>query len=185
MNKMQVEEIKKKIQLAIKAVADVEEPFRNKAFEVVLSRLLEEPEVKGRPSPVPMTLKGAKTLNEKIARFAKKVNLDVDKLKDIFEFKEDKPVFIAKVEGTDGEKQGKASQCLLIVFDEIYEKDWLETSILRQMLDDYGIPLANLARNLTNQKEIFRKMGQKQATKYKLTGLGKKKASELIRELAI
>lgn len=182
---MQVKEIKNKIQLAIQAVVDVEEPFKTKAFEVVLSRLLEEPEAKGRPSPVQTTLKEAKTLNEKIARFAKKVNLDVDKLKDVFEFKEDKPLFIAKVEGTNAEKQVKFSQCLLVVFDEIYERDWLETSILRQMLDDYGISLANLARNLTNRKEIFRKMGQTQATKYKLTGQGKKKALELIRELAV
>jgi hypothetical protein len=109
----------------------------------------------------------------------------VDKLKDVFEFKEDKPVFIAKLEGTTAKKQVKLSQCLLVVFDELYGNDWLETSILRQILDDYGIPLTNLARNLTNQKEIFRKMGQKQATKYKLTGQGKKKALELIRELAV
>lgn len=182
---MQVKEIKNKIQLAIQAVADVEEPFKTKAFEVVLSRLLEEPEAKGRPSPVQITFKEAKTLDEKIVRFAKKANLDVDKLKDVFEFKEDKPIFIAKVEGTDVEKQVKFSQCLLVVFDEIYEKEWLEASILRQMLDDFGTPLANLARNLTNQKEIFRKMGPKQATKYKLTGQGKKKALELIRELAV
>lgn len=182
---MQVKEIKNKIQLATQAVADVEEPFKTKAFEVVLSRLLEEPEAKERPSLAQTTLKEAKSLDEKIVRFAKKASLDVDKLTDVFEFKEDKPVFIARVEGTDAEKQVKISQCLLIMFSEMYEKDWLETLSLRKMLDDYGIPLANLARNLKRQKGIFRKMGQKQATKYKLTGQGKKKALELIRELAV
>jgi hypothetical protein len=69
---MQVKEIKNKIQLAIQAVADVEEPFKTKAFEVVLSRLLEKPEVKGRPSPNQIALKEAKTWMKKLQDLQKK-----------------------------------------------------------------------------------------------------------------
>ena len=187
---MQTEQIKNKIKMAIDAVSDVEEPFKIKAFEVILSKLLEESEEMihhlATPSPKSTTqgnLKGAKTL-ERIASFAKRCNLNAAQLRDAIEFKEDVPMFIEKVEGSDAEKQVKASQCLLATYENVYQRDWIEASTLRQNLADSGVPLANLARSLKSQKEIFRKIGKKKNTKYKLTGLGKKKAYQLIRKLA-
>lgn len=130
-------------------------------------------------------LKAAKPLEEKIARFAKRCNLNVTQLTDVIEFKEDAPVFIGKVEGSDAEKQVKTSQCLLATYENVYERDWIDASTLRQNLADSSVPLANLARSLKSQKEMFRRIGKKKNTQYKLTGLGKKKAYELIRKSVV
>lgn len=187
-----MKQIKNKIKTAIEAVSDIEEPFKTKAFEVILSKLLEKSEETGQPTATPsptsttlVTLKGEKTVEERIVRFAKRCNLSVTELRDVIESEEDGPIFIGKIEGTDAEKQVKASQCLLATYENVHQRDWIEASMLSQNLADSGVPLANLARSLKSQKEIFRKMGKKKKnTKYKLTGLGKKKAYELIRKLA-
>jgi len=141
-SKTQVEEIKEKIQLAIQAVADVKEPFKTKAFEVILSTLLKKPEAEVHAAPPPSTkviTKGAKTLNQKIAEFANEANVEVSKLKDIFEFEEDKPIFIGRVEGSEAEKQVQISKCLLVSYKSVYGKDWVEASFLSKALDDYGV----------------------------------------------
>ena len=189
MNKMQVEEIKEKIRLAIQAVADVEEPFKTKAFEVVLSTLLKKPEAEGPPSPPPSsartTTKVPRTVDQKIAKFAKEANFEVSKLKDLFEFEEDKPIFIGRVEGNEAEKQVQISKCLLLAYRSVYGKNWVETSFLSKALDDYGVgSLGNLATNLRKHEEEFRAKGHHRWKQYKLTQQGRKNALDLIRQLS-
>lgn len=188
MNKMQVEEIKEKIQLAIQAVADVEEPFKTKAFEVILSTLLKKPETEGRAPPPPSTrviTKEAKTLDQKIAKFANEADVEVSKLRDIFEFEEDKPIFIGRVEGSEAEKQVQISECLLVAYKSVYGKAWVKASLLSEALDDYGVgSLANLAANLGKCEEEFRAKGQRRGRQYKLTQQGIKNALDLIRQLS-
>jgi hypothetical protein len=175
-SKTQVEEIKEKIQLAIQAVADVEEPFKTKAFEVILSALLKKPKV---------IIKGATTLDQKIAEFANEANVEVSKLDDIFEFGEDKPIFIGRVEGSEIEKQVQISRCLLAAYESVYGKDWVGSSILWKALDDYGVgALANLAKNLGKYEDEFRAKGQRRGRQYKLTQQGRKNALDLIRQLS-
>lgn len=185
---MQVEEIKERIQLAIQAVADVEEPFKTKAFEVILSALLKQPETERRPATplsAKVIAKGAKTLDEKIANFANEANVEVRKLKDIFEFDEDKPMFIGKVEGSEAEKKVQISKCLLVAYKIVYRKDWVDASFLSKALDDYGVrSLANLAANLGKCEEEFRAKGKGRGRQYKLTQQGRKNALDLIRQLS-
>ena len=185
---MQVEEIKEKIQLAIQAVADVKEPFKTKAFEVILSTLLKKPEAEGHVTQRPSTkviAKGAKTLDQKIAEFANETNIEIRKLKDVFEFDEDKPIFIGRVEGSEAEKQAQISKCLLIAYKSVYRKDWVEASFLSRALDDYGVrSLKNLATNLGKLKDEFRTKGQSRWKQYKLTQQGRKTALDLIRQLS-
>ena len=188
MSKTQVEEIKEKIQLAIQAVADVEEPFKTKAFEVILSTLLKKPEAEERaaqPPPTKVITKGAKTLDRKIATFANEANVGVSKLKDIFEFEEDKPIFIGRVEGSEAEKQVQISRCLLAAYKTVYGKAWVKASLLSEALDDYGIgSLANLAANLGKCEEEFRAKGQRRGRQYKLTQQGIQNALDAIRQLS-
>jgi hypothetical protein len=187
-SKTQVEEIKKKIQLAIQAVADVEEPFKTKAFEVILSTLLKKSEAEERvtpPSSTKVITKGAKTLDQKIAAFANEANVEASKLKDIFEFEEDKPIFIGNVEGSEAEKQVQISKCLIVAYKNVYGKAWVKVALLSEALDDYGVgSLANLAANLGKCEEEFRAKGQRRGRQYKLTQQGIKNALDLIRQLS-
>jgi hypothetical protein len=187
--KTQVEEIKKKIQVAIQTVEDIEEPFKIKAFEVVLSNLLtttKREEVRGiAPPPIKVKTKGTKTLDQKIAELAKAANVDTSKMKDVFEFEEDNIIFIGKVEGKEVEKQVKISECLLAAYKVVYGKTWVETSILWKALNDYGVgSLANLAKNLGKCTSDIRTKGKARGTKYKLTQQGYENALALIKELS-
>jgi len=189
MNKMQVEEIKEKIELAIQAVADVEEPFKTKAFEVILSMLLKKPETERHAAPSPTSTKTitkkAKPFDQKIVAFANEANVEVGRLNDVFEFEEDKPIFIGRVEGSEAEKQVQISKCLLAAYKRVYGKAWVKTSLLSEALDDYGVgSLANLAANLGKCEEEFRAKGQFRGRQYKLTQQGMKNALDLIRQLS-
>jgi len=76
---LEIEEIKKQIDIAIKAVKGLEEPFRTKAFEVILAKLIELPiqaKVKESQKPLeeviteppPPQISGAKTCREAIIK---------------------------------------------------------------------------------------------------------------------
>ncbi|TET26556.1 MAG: hypothetical protein E3J73_04325 [Candidatus Bathyarchaeum sp.] len=188
MSEMQIEEIKEKINQAIKAVADVEEPFRTKAFEIVLSTLLEgsviKTSIKSRSSTETSTRR-TNTLNQQIAEFAKKAGIESGKLRDFYDFEEDEPVFIGKVEGREAEKQIQISKCLLIAYESVYGISWVKTSILSKALDNYGVgSLNNLAKNLGKCRDDFRSKGQFRGTQYKLTQLGRESALNLLRQLS-
>jgi len=187
--KTQVKEIKKKIQLAKQSVADIEEPFKTKAFEVILSNLLKTTEgekVRGIAThPIKVKTKGTKTLDQKIAELAKAANVDASKMKDIFEFEGDNVIFIGKVEGKEVEKQVKISECLLAAHKVVYGKTWVESSILCKALDDYGVgSLANLAKNLGKCSSDIRTKGKGRWKKYKLTQQGFENALALIKQLS-
>ena len=184
---MEVEEIKKKIQLAMNSVKDVPEPFKTKAFEVILSNLLIEFSPK---KPLPSThtekrpIEGEVSVEEKMAKLAKIANLEVNQLKDIFHFGEKEPVFIGRVDGTEAEKQAQICRFLLLASHEVYGIEWVESSFLWKTLQDYGIgSLGNLATNIAKRENEFRAMGRGKGRKYKLTEQGRQNAIESLKQL--
>lgn len=105
---MKIEEIKKTVHLAIDSVKDVPEPFKTKAFEIILSNLLAEFSPK-KPLPLVNEEKqpvgGVTTIEDKIEKLAKIANIEVNQSKDIFQFGEKEPIFIGRVEGTEAESR--------------------------------------------------------------------------------
>lgn len=171
------EKIKGMIQRAINIVADVEEPYRMKAFEVVLSRLWTGSYEKGQVGEI----KQPGTLEEKINNFATKCNLSVDQLKSIYDLREDKPVFVWSLQGKQAEKQVLISRYLLAAYDEIYVKEWVS---LYQVMKDHGISsLGNLSNNLKKQPAIFNLRGQGKAREYKLVDAAKRDTFQMIHDL--
>jgi hypothetical protein len=171
------EKIKAMIRRAINIVADIEEPYRAKAFEVVLSRLWTGSYEKEQGEKV----EKPGTLEAKINNFGTKCNLSTDQLKSIYDFKEDKPVFIISLRGTHAERQVLISRYLLAAYDEVYGKEWVS---LYQVLSDHGISsLGNLSNNLKKHSEIFNLRGQGKAREYKLVDAAKRDTFQMIHDL--
>lgn len=177
------EDVKKKIQAAIDMVKDFEEPYKTIAFKVILTESLEK-------LPREHLTKGAekegKSLSnkERIKRFAESMKLSVAQLANVFDFSEDTLRFIAPLTGSIQQKQIIFTQCVLIALEQVYKKRSIKAIELTEMLDYYGLSASNLARSLKNCSDIFRKIGKKRNTLYKLTDVGKNSAIELVHSLA-
>jgi len=183
---METEQIKNKIQTAVDVVKDVPEPFRMKAFEVVLTSLMKSSgsEIQYGTRSETQPPEGVQTVESKLEKLAKTAGIQVQQLKDIFQFAEKEPVFIGKVAGTEANRQVQISRLLLLAMQEAYGTEWVEGSFLSKALQDYGVgSLPNLARNLGEETADFRAMGQKKGRKYKLTEQGRKTAIESVKQL--
>lgn len=184
------ERIRAEIQRAINITKDFEEPYRSKAFEIILSKSL--------GSPVSSSTLERKQGSEKeqgkqtghsepssfearIRDFAEKCNLDIPKLRNVFEFEADKPIFIITLNKAQSEKQTFVSRLLLAVYKEIYGQEWLS---LAQVLESNGISSRNLSRTLDKQPDIFRKKGEKSKRQYKLVDSAKTETYKMIYQIA-
>jgi len=175
------EKIEALIQRAINIAEKVREPYRLKTFEVVLSNLLVSPLFERKEEPEGK--KGIEaSLEERIAEFAAKCDLSVEQLKSIFDFQDNKPVFIIRqLGGTFAETQVLVSRYLLAAYSEVYAKEWVS---LRQVLAEHRIgSLDNLAANLQSHPDIFGIRGQKKATEYKLLEVAKSETFKMIHNL--
>jgi hypothetical protein len=119
-----------------------------------------------------------------IQKIAEATNLSSEQLENVFEFNENDIRFIAPLTGSVPEKQINFAQCVLIGLELIYQKKSIDATELSRQLDDYGLDTKNLARSLANRTDIFRKIGKKRQTKYKLTDVGKASAIQLVRTLS-
>jgi len=177
------DEIKRRIEAAIEVVKGYDEPYRTKAFEVILSKSIEglfiEKGAKGETS-----YEKPDTLTGRIKKFAEDAHLSIDQLENVFEFGKEDLKLIAPLTGTIPDKQVSFTHCLLIGLGYVFQRKAIAATELAQKLDDYGLSSDNLARSLTSRSDIFRKIGKKKETKYKLTDVGKTSAMELLRTLA-
>jgi hypothetical protein len=123
-------------------------------------------------------------LRERIEKLAKDTSLSSEQLGNVFEFSEQDLRFIAPLTGSVPEKQVNFAQCVLIGSESVYQKKSVAATDLSRQLDDYGLDTANLARTLGNRSDLFRKIGKKRQTLYKLTDIGKTSAIQLVRTLA-
>jgi hypothetical protein len=177
------EDVKKKIQDTIDIVKDFDEPYRSKAFELILSKSLEMPPTERVVKPSKKDEKPV-SRKEKIVKFAEATILSVNQLENVFAFDEDEIKFITPLEGSTPQRQVSFTQCVLIGLEYVYNKRSIEAAELVSMLDYYGLTTNNLARSLRQNSDIFRKIGKKRSTKYRLTDIGKTSALALVNTLA-
>ena len=178
------ETIRAIIQRATNIADEVEDRYRLKAFEAILLKLWD---VHGKEVVPP---KGKEDHKEKaedrrlaaIKGFADKCDVSVKQLKNVYEFQEDKPVFIVGLRGSHAERQVLVSRYLLAAYDEVYGEKWIG---LREVLEAHGISsLANLSANLKRHSEVFRLKGRRKAREYRLVDAAKRETFGMIHELA-
>jgi len=180
----EIGKIKEQIQAAIEAVKDFDEPYKTKAFEVILSKNLDalssgKSERKGKEGETPLS-----DLAEKIENFATEVGVSIAQLESVFQFNDDLEFIYRPLPGAVADRQASFSQCILIGMEEVYKKKLIDASELIKKLDAYGLDSKNLSRNLQRRTDVFRMMGRGKATRYKLTDTGKTSAIELVRTFA-
>jgi hypothetical protein len=124
------------------------------------------------------------TPKQGIEKFAENANLSIEQLGNVFEFNEDDFQFIAPLTESLPEKQVILAQCVLIGLEFVYGKKLIDATELAKKLDDFGLDSHNFARSLSNRSDIFRRIGKKRQTKYKLTDIGKTSAIQLVHTLA-
>lgn len=183
---MEVNQVKQKIGLAMEAVQDVPEPFKLKAFEVVLSNSLASSANTLLSSETKSTNNhGLVSIESKVEKIAGIIKLEKELIKDAIDFGEDEPSFIATVDGSETERQVQISRSILFVMDHAYGREWVKSSFLLRKLQDCGVgSLQHLNENLEARKTDFRSRGKKKGTEYKLTQPGQQNAIAFIRELA-
>lgn len=180
--------IKECLKLAQEAVKDEVEPYRSEAFKILFAKLLDSVQKSvektfEQTEPLP---ESDVPLDQKMHDFAKKCNLTVRELKDVFSMNDDLISLIAPVEGTEAEKQSIASQCILTAYELLFNIEWLESSKLMKCINSSGIGgLDHFARNI-RKKKIFRIQGKGKGKtlEYKISGLGRLQSFEIIHDLA-
>lgn len=182
------EKIGEEIRRIIGIVNGVDEPYRLKAFEIILSRRMEQilpvKQISGQLQPATRieampTREGS--FEEKIEAFATKCGLTPQEFENVYIFNEDKPTVVSQFDGTDAEKQVNISRYLLTAYKEVYGIDWV--SLREELKGAYSAGnLGNLAANL-KKVEIFLKKGQGQATQYKIIDAARLETFKLINGL--
>jgi hypothetical protein len=190
---MEVEELKKKREMAQEAVKDMQdESMKQKAFEVILNYLLQEKyEVKKSITVAPKTDLVSEKKEPSLAltpdSLATALNVEIDRLNEIIDFSPNEFHIIAPIPG-GSHKERQQNATLLILTTNYYctsERE-MGAKVLAAMMRDLGIKsLANLALNLKNFENFIVKKGEQgdPRTNYRITDPGLRRGLDLIREL--
>lgn len=179
-------QIKAAIKRAIDVSKDFEEPYRLKAFEIILAHSLSNSFRIGEKIEQTLTIEstpsGVPTLNTNIQNLSKKCDLSIEQLKNVYDFQEKYPILIIPLKGNQSEKQILASRLLLVAYDEVYGQEWLS---LTEVLQNHGIgALQHLSENLDRAQNIFLKRGERNTRQYKLVNSAKIASYKIISQIA-
>jgi len=122
-----------------------------------------------------------------IKKLAKKVGIDEDKLKEIFDI-EDKQLTVIKVVGEkEKDKTQNIALLVLLGYKYLFGKEEVLSQEIRRNVAENGIPLNNFATYLNEiTPGLIRRKGKLRSPKttYKLTILGESKARELVKAIS-
>jgi len=192
---MDIEQLKKIIKLARGAVDNEPEPFKTEAFKISFSKLLEQElseHNNKNTNQVEVTSINQNFIAEetdfdtRLSLFAQMCRLTLQELKDVFYIDEKLIYLICPLSGSEAEKQTLVSQCILTAYDLLFRKEWLEASQLMKCVDMSGIgQMDHFARNIRKKQIIrIRGKGKGKTLEYKITGIGRTQAFEIIHDLA-
>ncbi len=111
--------------------------------------------------------------------------MTTEQLGDIFSIKDDSIEFIYPIHGTDPKKHIDVTICVLAAYEFLFGRDWVNSSVLAECLRSIGVKnLANFAKTLRRNDNLFRSQGTTKNKRYKLTTTeGRTTAFETIKNL--
>jgi hypothetical protein len=190
---MKEDEIKEKIALAEKSVADIkDENLRIKAFEVVLNNLLSgkpaTPTISTVAKPKQAILERKETKFEP-GKLASALGVELDKLKSVIDFSENDFHIISEISGyTEGDKQRNSALIILTIRYYCFDNREILSGELRDFMRDLGIgSLINMATNLNSIRNFIIRIGKagSPATRYRISDPGIKQGLKLIKEMLV
>lgn len=190
LNDSDIEFIKTQIKLAKDVVADEEDPIvKTESFKIVLANLLNKITYSN-----PMTsqqgfegLQGGDTpMNAKKNQLAKNCSISLEELNKVLSIHDDSVEIRAPIVGNETFKHVVASQCALIAYEFVLDREWVESGDLIKCLKAMGVKdFSNLAPHLTQRPDIFLTKGTRGHKQYRLTSsTGRESSFQLIRKLA-
>lgn len=189
-----IKNIKNYMEIARKAVEGEEEPYKTEAFKIILGRLLDSGEENVPPTQELLKKNsGNKTqdlsfdFEQKKNEFVKNCGITVNELDDVIYIKDNIVQLIASLSGSETQKQVTAAKCILAIYENILDKEWVNSSTLSQCINSSGISTTHLSRNLRKYSSNFLRVsgqGKGKSLEYKITGPGRISAYEDIKKLA-
>lgn len=188
------EKIKEAIKIAKEAASgENDELIKKEVFNITYSKLLdklllESQNTTSSSDTLPNhenNLNQTQSFEDKISNFANRCRLTIKELKEVFYFENELIYLITQFNGSEAEKQTRVSQCILTAYELLFEKEWINASLLMKCIDLSGIGnLDHFARNM-RRKNIFRIRGKGKGKilEYKISGSGRIEAFELIHDL--
>lgn len=189
-----IKQIQNYMEIARKAVEGEEEPYKTEAFKIILGRLLDSNEENITPKQ-DLLIKNSENKKQDLSfnfeqrknELVKNCGITVNELDDVIYIKDNVVQLIASLSGSETQKQVTATKCILTVYENISDKEWVNSSTLIQCIDSSGISTTHLSRNLRKHSSNFlriRGKGQGKSLEYKITGPGRISAFEDLKKLA-
>lgn len=120
-------------------------------------------------------------------KLAQKINVDVEKIQELFDIEDDTLTLLKKIEGAnDREKTQKISLMVLLGYKYLLGKLKVLAIEVRRNVAENKIPVNNFATYLNEIiPSLIRRIGKPKSPKttYKLTPLGEAEAKEMLKEL--
>lgn len=186
---MALNEFKEKIGFALKAVEDVPELFKVKAFEVILLNILKTPMtplIREENSIENMEVTTKDSNVGGLQKLSSVTKLNDGQLGDVYDFGEKEPDIVTKLCGSEADKQIHGTMLLLLAMKYYYGQEWVRASLVSNKLQDYGIgALKHLAENLDKHQSEFLSKGKTKGTEYKLSINGEQIALDFIKGLFV
>jgi hypothetical protein len=186
---MKMDEYVKKVKFAWEVAQKAPEEIKTDVFQITYSSLLTQ-NVFEQTNPKLELMNSNEnlvnsTFDQKMKIFAEKCNLSISDIKDIFYIDDMEIHMLVKIDGADAEKQTIAAQCILTAYQLLFDKEWVDARQLNKCVTDSNIGgMDHFARNLRRRKNILiRGKGKGTTLEYKISGVGKLEAFEVIHDL--
>lgn len=184
---MNEKEMKEIIHMAWEAVSDIkDESRRTKTYEIILNNLLSKaknPKIIEEKKKIPIA-----SSEEYLDNFAKKLNVDKEKLEDFIEFDAEDINILFPIKRNSNREEHLIFSLMYLTTKRIcFEEKEVESSKLRELMASKGISsLVNLSTNLKKFPSlIIHKAGKRGSTNtyYRLTIEGLSKGLGLLKEI--
>lgn len=111
--------------------------------------------------------------------------ITIEKLKKVIDFEDGYFVFVGELnEDEFNKKRAIICQCILTAWIKGKKIEWVDNSLLVEVLRKLGMETRNMIRSINTKDGIFRTDGKKSGLKYSLTIPGWKKGLDIIKNLA-
>lgn len=175
---MKRNEVNEKIKETIELLKDQKEPYKSLAFPVILSKLLRDEKTQTdkttSSSESPTTKLDKNMSSHGLEELAKQCKINTSEIENVISINKNLIQVISPLSGSEPEKQIQVSRLVLLSYDLVFSKEWVDAITLKKCVDISGVgDLKNFARTLKNNYKQFRKRGGTKNAEYKIIGPGR------------
>lgn len=126
------------------------------------------------------------SIEEGMKKLAEDAGINIEELKNIYEFDGRRPILIAGISGKNNrETVQSASLLILISLEYVYGEKEVAATVLRDAVKNVGASINNLSTDINDIRNQILRLGKERSpdTRYKLTTPGRKEALKFIKKI--